>query len=48
MGRVESTHAVKAEGLDLHQELALLGGGGRDVLVDEEGIGGARAVLDIW
>lgn len=45
---LEEVHAVQAKGLDAHESFSWLGRGFWDRVVQEEGGGGACAVLDIW
>jgi hypothetical protein len=45
---LEEIHAVQAKGLNAHESFGGLGRGFWDRVVQEEGGGGACAVLDIW
>jgi hypothetical protein len=45
---LEEIHAVEAECFDLYDGFAIGGGGFGRRIIDEEGIGVAGAILDVW
>lgn len=42
------THTVEAESPHFDQNFSVFGDGSRDIIIDEESIGGAGSVLDIY